>query len=47
MTKINIPEITPQPKNNSKEIVQKLNDIISTKEAEILKLENQVRSVEL
>lgn len=47
LTKINIPEIVHQPKNNSKEIIQKLNDNLSTKEAEILKLENQVKSIEL
>lgn len=46
MTKINIPEIAPQPKINTKEIIQKLNDTISTKEAELLKLTNQLRSVE-
>lgn len=47
INKISIPEFVPQKYNNSnKEAIQRLNENISAKDAEIMKLESQLRNIE-
>lgn len=44
VVKVNLPE--PQPKNLSKEVINKLNDSLAEKESLILRVENQAKKME-